>query len=106
MGMAGGGVTIRPGFPDDAHALTRLAALDSAPRQALAGPVLVAEVDGALVAAVALRSGRVVADPFRPTAELVELLRRRATQLTAADVPSRRSWRRRRALARVAARRA
>jgi hypothetical protein len=81
--MTGGGLTIRPAFPDDAGALARLAALDSA--RVPAGPLLLAEVDGVPWAAIALPSGRVIADPFRPTAALVELLARRAAQLAVAD---------------------
>jgi hypothetical protein len=56
----------------DRRAIARLAALDSkaAPR----GPVLIAEVDGAIPAAIALDTGTVYANPFRPTAHLVELL--------------------------------
>ena len=56
----------------DRRALARLAALDSkaAPR----GPVLLAEVDGGIPAAIALDTGTVYANPFRPTAHLVELL--------------------------------
>lgn len=74
-------VTIRPAYPDDAQALRRLAALDSAalPREQL----LVAEVEGELHAALSLSSGKAIADPFRPTAALVELLRARAAQLEA-----------------------
>jgi hypothetical protein len=74
------GVTIRPAFPDDAAAVARLAALDSA--RLPAGPLLIAEVDGVPWAALTLHGGRAIADPFRPTAALVELLRRRAEQLT------------------------
>lgn len=77
------GVTIRPAFPDDAHALARLAALDS--QRLPSGPLLLAEIDGEPWAALALETGRVVADPFRPTAALVDLLRGRAAQLTAAQ---------------------
>jgi hypothetical protein len=85
------GVTIRPAFPDDAAAVARLAALDSArvPR----GPLLLAEVGGVACAAVALESGAVIADPFVPTSGLVDLLRRRAAQLAAAG-PVRRERRR------------
>jgi hypothetical protein len=72
-------VTIRPAFPDDAAALARLAALDSA--RVPEGPLLLAEVGGEPWAALAPGSGRAIADPFRPTAALVELLRRRAEQL-------------------------
>ena len=74
-------VTIRYGFPDDAQALARLATLDSA--VVPDGPLLVAEVEGSLRVALSLRDGSVIADPFRPSRELVELLRARARQLTA-----------------------
>lgn len=77
------GVTIRPAFPDDAPALARLAALDS--QRVPAGQLLLAEIDGEPWAAIALETSRVFADPFRPTAGLVELLRRRAAQLAAAQ---------------------
>ena len=77
-----GGLTFRPAFPDDAPAVVRLAALDS--QRLPAGPLLLAEIDGEPWAAIALRSGRLIADPFRPTAALVDLLRRRRVQLAAA----------------------
>jgi hypothetical protein len=73
-------VTLRFGFPDDALALARLATLDSA--RPPVGPVLLAEVGGELWAARSLADGAVVADPFRPTAPLVELLNARARQLS------------------------
>jgi hypothetical protein len=74
-------VTIRRAFPDDDQALRRLAALDgSALPEA---NVLVAEVAGELWAAVAVDDGHAVADPFRPTAELVTLLRERARHMRA-----------------------
>jgi hypothetical protein len=69
-------VVIRPAYPDDASALARLARLDS--RRPLDGPVLVAERDGRLLAALATASGRHVADPFSSTADLVALLKVRA----------------------------
>ncbi|QEC50484.1 hypothetical protein FSW04_24825 [Baekduia soli] len=72
-------VTIRPASGDDAAALARLAALDSA--RVPAGPLLLAEVDGALCAAVALHDGSAIADPFRPTVALLELLHGRVRQL-------------------------
>lgn len=80
-------VTIRDAFPDDALALVRLATLDSAevPPQ----PILVAEVNGELRAALSLRDGAVIADPFRRTQALVELLSSRATQLAMAAAPRR-----------------
>ncbi|HYF27779.1 MAG TPA: hypothetical protein VD931_18700 [Baekduia sp.] len=73
---------IRRAVADDAPALARLAALDSA--RPLAGDVLVALVDGAPWAALSLQDGRVVADPFRPSAHAVELLRLRAEHLARA----------------------
>jgi hypothetical protein len=74
-------VTIRRAFPDDQVALVRLAALDGAAPPA--GDALVAEVAGEPWAALALDDGRVVADPFRPTDQLVALLRARAQQVRA-----------------------
>lgn len=75
------GFTIRFSYPDDETALRRLAALDS--QAILAGPALVAEVGGELWAAVSLGGEpRAIADPFRPTTELVGLLRERAQRLT------------------------
>jgi hypothetical protein len=82
-------VTLRFAFPDDERALRRLAALDCALPPAL--PAVVAEVDGELWAALSLVSGRVVADPFHRTAELVDLLSARARQLSAPDPPQRAS---------------
>jgi hypothetical protein len=76
-------VTIRHAFPDDSLTLLRLAALDSA--APLVQPVLVAEVEGELRAALSLRDGSVIADPFHHTAPLVELLGARAAHLVAAD---------------------
>src|ERR671930_2657814 len=66
-------VAIRAARGSDGLALARLAELDS--RRPLTGEVLVAERDGELAAAVSLTTGAHVADPFRPTAELVALLR-------------------------------
>ena len=43
--------------------------------------MLVAEIDDRIVAAVPFDGGRAIADPFRPTADLVELLRARAELL-------------------------
>jgi len=77
------GVTIRPARSDDALALRRLATLDSA--EVPPGALLVAEVSGELWAAIAVASAVAVADPFRPTAELVRLLHLRAEQLRRAD---------------------
>ncbi len=83
-------VTLRYAVFDDAPDLLRLAQLDSA--EALADPVLIAEVSGRLTAALSLSSDRVIADPFVLTAGAVELLRARAAQLSGAG----RRWGRRR----------
>ncbi len=65
-------VLIRAARGSDGPALARLAALDSA--EVPAGDLVVAEADGALIAARAIGSGQVIADPFRPSADLVALL--------------------------------
>ena len=66
-------ILIRPAYADDYAALARLAALDSAdsvpPR-----PLLLAEVDGTLRAALSLRDGTSIADPFFETVGLLILL--------------------------------
>ncbi|MEA2479818.1 MAG: hypothetical protein QOJ07_1740 [Thermoleophilaceae bacterium] len=74
-----GALVIRRARPEDARALLRLAALDSA--APLAGDLLIAEVDGEPHAALSILAGDCIADPFRPTAELVDLLRLRAAQM-------------------------
>jgi hypothetical protein len=81
---------IRRTTPGDADALRRLAALDS--RRPLSGDALVAVVDGELHAAVSLTGGDAIADPFKPTADLVAMLEMRAAQLAGPE-PSRRSLR-------------
>jgi hypothetical protein len=72
-------VTMRVAGPSDRPAIERLAALDS--QRAPQGDVLVAEVGGELRAAVPMDGGTPVADPFRPTADVVSLLRERAAQV-------------------------
>jgi hypothetical protein len=82
-------VTIRHATSSDTDALERLAALDSA--SAPPGEVLLAEVGNELWAAVGIEGGRAVADPFRASGELVELLRLRAERLRSEHArPSRR----------------
>jgi hypothetical protein len=76
-------VTIRRALPGDAAAVRRLAELDS--RRAPRGTVLLAEVGPELLAAVSLDDGHTVADPFRPTADLVALLAARGGQLRRSD---------------------
>jgi hypothetical protein len=72
-------VVIRAATRSDAAALASLASLDGALPPI--GDTLVAEVDGALVAALPLGGGRPFADPFRRTLDLVALLETRAQQL-------------------------
>ena len=76
-------VVIRPASDADLAPLHDLAELDSA--EPLTGPVLVALVDGRPWAALARGDERVIADPFRPSAGAVALLRLRAAQLRAAE---------------------
>ena len=73
-----GAITIRNSTEYDVPAIRDLALLDggSAPR----GEALLAFVDGELRAAVGRADGRVVADPFHLTADLVALVRARAEQ--------------------------
>ncbi|MBW3607223.1 MAG: hypothetical protein KY463_02510 [Actinobacteria bacterium] len=89
-----GAIVIRRSTDCDARALADLAVLDS--REPLTGPVLIAEVDGAVRAALDLHDCSVAADPFAPTAELVELLRLHARGARAARTRLRRAippWR-------------
>lgn len=64
---------------EDRDALAKLAAVDS--RAPLGGPVLGAEVDGELLAAISIDGGELIANPFRRTSELGALLRARVEQL-------------------------
>jgi hypothetical protein len=67
----------------DDPALERLAALEG--RTVPSGRLVLAEVDGAVVAALPLTAGGApLADPFRPTAHLLPLLELRAKQLSPA----------------------
>ena len=59
----------------------RAASPSSTAPTAPASPSLLAEVDGEIVAAAPIDGGKAVADPFRPTADVVVLLERRARQL-------------------------
>jgi hypothetical protein len=67
-------IMIRPAYADDYEALVHLAALDSADRVP-ARPLLLAEVNGELRAALSLCDGSAIADPFFPTSEIVALVR-------------------------------
>ena len=65
--------TLRRAVPADHDVLERLAQRDS--RALPSGPYLIAERDGRIDAALSLSSGELIADPFRRTAELCNLLR-------------------------------
>ena len=84
-------LVLRPASAADTAALERLAALDSA--GPLTGEVMLAYAGGEVRAALALETGRAIADPFYPSADLVALLRaaagggRRRRRLRALSVP-------------------
>jgi hypothetical protein len=69
-------LTIRRADAADAGAVARLAALDSASPPT--GEILLGELGGELWAAVEVDSGATIADPFRPSAAVAELLRKHA----------------------------
>ena len=69
-------IELRLAGPGDAEAVRGLALLDERPE--LEGAVLIGLVDGQAAAAVSLDDGRVVADPFIRTDQVVALLRVRA----------------------------
>ncbi len=75
-------VLIRAARGSDGPALRRLAELDSRPLPQ--GELLVAEADDEVVAALSVNTGAKVSDPFRRTADLVDLLAYRARRLNAA----------------------
>jgi hypothetical protein len=80
-------LVLRPATSADTADLERLAALDSA--RPLEGEVLLAYASGEVRAALSVDTGRAVADPFWPSADLVELL-----QAAAGERPRRRLRRR------------
>jgi hypothetical protein len=90
-------LVLRPATSVDAADLERLAALDSA--EPLEGQVLVAYASGDLRAALDVNTGRAVADPFYPSAELVELLRAATSGARGRRSPRRRARLRRPAIA-------
>jgi hypothetical protein len=85
--MTSSSLVLRPATSADTTELERLAALDSA--RPLEGDVMLAYAGGEVRAALSLDSGRAVADPFWPSADLVALLR-----AAAGDRPRHRSLRR------------
>ena len=72
-------VLIRAARGSDGAALGRLAGLDSA--RVPAGDLIVAETDGTLVAAHSPTARATIADPFRPTADVVRLLEVRGAMM-------------------------
>ena len=80
-------LNLRLATNSDQSAVTKLAALDS--EKVPTGDALLAFVGDSLVAALPLDGGRPLADPFRHTADIVELLTVRAAQ----RVVTRRRWR-------------
>jgi hypothetical protein len=73
-------LTIRRATAADAFALRRLATIDSAAPPT--GDVLLAQMGDELWAAVSVDTGAAIADPFRPSGDLVDLLRYRAERLS------------------------
>ena len=78
-------LTIRRATSEDTFAVRRLAALDSAFPPT--GEVLLGEMGDELWAAVSVDTGAAVADPFRPSSDIVDLLRFRAGRLTGKSRP-------------------
>jgi hypothetical protein len=72
-------LSVRLATTADAPALERLAELDQKAQPS--APVLIGSLMARPVAALSLVDGGVVADPFTPTCDLVELLRLRARQM-------------------------
>jgi hypothetical protein len=80
--MSSGTLTMRPAVDADAGAIARLLEMEEA--DPLAGDVLLAELDGYVIAALGVADDRAVVDSFRATAGIVRLLRERRDQLLAA----------------------
>jgi hypothetical protein len=78
-------LTIRFAYQEDAPAVDRLRQLSS--KRLPSSPLLVAEVEGTIRAAVELAGVWVVADRSVPTANLVSLLRQRVLQLRGVPIP-------------------
>ena len=72
-------VLMRRASAEDSARIRTLAQLDN--KRVPAGPFLVAEASGEIVAARSLSTGTVVADPFRLTSDIVAMLQLRANQL-------------------------
>jgi hypothetical protein len=83
-------ITIRLASNDDRTAILRLAELDF--RKAPSGPMLLAIVKGHLWAALPLEDDEALADPFNPTAALVDLLRVRKALLHGSEAGRNNPW--------------
>ncbi|MDQ2676975.1 MAG: hypothetical protein M3Y34_09215 [Actinomycetota bacterium] len=86
------GITIRRLGPGDEAAVERLVELDSGARPQ--GDLMGAEIEGRLLVAISIESGKSVADPFVRTAELRALLEVRIDQLGGKAKRTRRARRR------------
>ena len=71
-------ITIRHATAADEADLTRVAALDSS--RVPSGELLVAELDGRVVAALSIDTGAAVADPFEHPASIVDSMRAQARE--------------------------
>ena len=78
-----GSIVIRPARPSDEDAVRLVAQRDS--RAVPDGELLIADVEGAVRAAISLTTGEIVADPFQRTEELVRVLSLRRAQLRHED---------------------
>ena len=78
-------IAIREATPADIPALEAIAALDS--QRLPAGPLLLAEIDGYVEAALPVAGGRSIANPFAHTASAVALLEQRARQIREVELP-------------------
>ena len=83
-------ISIRLAQAADVPALRRVAGRDS--RLLPEGDLLIAEVGGEIQAALSLQTGESVADPFRPTAAMVDLLKLRARQFDRRAQGTKRPW--------------
>jgi len=77
------GVTIREAQAADRRVLSALAELSE--RRVPAGPVLVAEVESSVVAALPLQGGPLLTDLRRPTRDVAQLLELRSSQIRSAQ---------------------
>ena len=82
-------LTVRAATPRDSDGVRLLAALEGVAMPT--GEMLVAQAGDELRAALPLDGGRALADPFHPSAHMVEMLELRARQLRMADEHEHRS---------------